>query len=157
MGYGEGGPSWRAMEPSRFLTDLPPELFGEAVAREVRAREARESFRPAAARPPAIRRHPGALPGEPHIELDPSTPGSQSEPSPRARVLHGPGEPVIDYGFDQRPAAQGALARGDRVVHPSLGSGVVLGCDGAGPDAKVTVRFEVGEKRVLARFLGRAG
>ena len=157
MGYGKGGPSWRAMEPSRFLTDLPPELFGEAVAREVRAREARESFRPAAARPPAIRRHPGALPGEPHIELDPSTPGSQSEPSPRARVLHGPGEPVIDYGFDQRPAAQGALARGDRVVHPSLGSGVVLGCDGAGPDAKVTVRFEVGEKRVLARFLGRAG
>ncbi len=140
MGYGEGGPSWRPMEPSRFLTDLPPELFGEAVAREVRAREARESFRPAAPRPPTIRRHPGALPDEPHIELDPSTSAA----------------PVVDYDFDQRPGAQGAFVRGDRVVHPSLGQGVVLGCDGAGRDAKVTVRFELGEKRILARFLGRS-
>jgi len=140
MGYGEGGPSWRPMEPSRFLTDLPPELFGEAVAREVRAREARESFRPAAPRPPTIRRHPGALPDEPHIELDPSTSAA----------------PVVDYDFDQRPGAQGAFVRGDRVVHPSLGQGVVLGCDGSGRDAKVTVRFELGEKRILARFLGRS-
>jgi hypothetical protein len=29
--------------------------------------------------------------------------------------------------------------------------------DGAGRDAKVTVRFDAGEKRVLARFLGRGG
>jgi hypothetical protein len=33
----------------------------------------------------------------------------------------------------------------------------VLSCDGRGAEAKVTVRFDVGEKRVLARFLGRAG
>jgi hypothetical protein len=32
----------------------------------------------------------------------------------------------------------------------------VLAADGAGRDAKVTVRFEAGEKRVLARFLGRS-
>ncbi len=134
MGYGDGGPSWRAMEPSRFLTDLPPELFGEAVAREVRAREAP---RPAAPRPPTIRRHPGALPDEPHIELDEAPAWGDED------------------GFDQRPGPGGAFARGDRVVHPSLGAGVVLGCDGSGRDAKVTVRFEVGEKRVLARFLGR--
>jgi DNA helicase-2/ATP-dependent DNA helicase PcrA len=138
MGYGDGGPSWRAMDPSRFLTDLPPELFGEAVAREVRAREAREVPRPAAARPPAIRRHPGALPHEPHIELDEVPTWG-------------------DEGLDQRPGQGGPFARGDRVIHPSLGAGVVLGCDGAGGDAKVTVRFEVGEKRVLARFIGRAG
>jgi DNA helicase-2/ATP-dependent DNA helicase PcrA len=134
IGYGDGGASWRAMEPSRFLTDLPPELFGDAVAREVRAREARQ---PApAARPPTIRRHPGALPGEPHIELD--------EPSASE-----------DLGFDQRPEAARPFSRGDRVLHPTLGTGVVLGCDGTGRDAKVTVRFEIGEKRVLARFLGR--
>src|SRR6266542_1507926 len=131
MGYGDGGPSWRAMEPSRFLTDLPPELFGEAVAREVRAREAREGA--ALPRAPVIRRHPGALPQEPHIEMDASTPS----------------------GHRQRSAAGRPLSRGDRVVHPTLGAGVVLGCDGAGRDAKVTVRFEAGEKRVLARFLGR--
>jgi DNA helicase-2/ATP-dependent DNA helicase PcrA len=138
MGYGEGGPAWRAMEPSRFLTDLPPELFGEAVAREVRAREA-PGGRAAVPRPPTIRRHPGALPGEPHIELD--EPPAFSE-----------------EGFDQTSdAGARPLARGDRVVHPSLGRGVVLACDGAGRDAKVTVRFELGEKRVLARFLGRGG
>jgi DNA helicase-2/ATP-dependent DNA helicase PcrA len=142
MGYGEGGPSWRAMEPSRFLTDLPPELFGEAVAREVRAREAREPGRAAAPRPPTIRRHPGALPGEPHIELEASAAGA-------------PGEPVVEYDFDQRPDVGRAFSRGDRVTHPSLGVGVVLGVDGAGREAKVTVRFEAGEKRVVARFLGR--
>ena len=142
MGYGEGGPSWRGMEPSRFLTDLPPELFGEAVAREVRAREARDPVRAAAPRPPTIRRHPGALPGEPHIELEAPAAGA-------------PGEPVVEYDFDQRPDAGRAFSRGDRVTHPSLGIGVVLGVDGSGREAKVTVRFEAGEKRVLARFLGR--
>jgi DNA helicase-2/ATP-dependent DNA helicase PcrA len=152
IGYRDGGPSWRDMEPSRFLTDLPPELFGEAVAREVRAREAREVSRSVAPRPPTIRRHPGALPGEPHIELDPSTSGSHGEPYAQGRLREDGGP---DYEFDQRPEAGGPFARGDRVLHPSLGAGVVLSCDGAGRDAKVTVRFEVGEKRVLARFLGR--
>jgi hypothetical protein len=66
-----------------------------------------------------------------------------------------PGEPVVDYDFDQRPEAGRPFARGDHVIHPSLGEGVVLAVDGAGRDAKVTVRFDAGEKRVLARFLGR--
>jgi DNA helicase-2/ATP-dependent DNA helicase PcrA len=143
MGFGEGGPSFRQMEPSRFLTDLPPELFGESVAREVRAREARA----AAPRPPIVRRHPGALPDEPHIELDapPGEPGG----------LHAPAGPAEDvYEFDQRPeAGQVPFERGDRVFHPSLGEGIVLSCERAGRDSKVTVRFDAGEKRVLARFL----
>jgi DNA helicase-2/ATP-dependent DNA helicase PcrA len=143
MGYGEGGPAFRAMEPSRFLSDLPPELFGDAVAREVRAREP-------APRAPVIRRHPGALPQEPHIELD------GDEPTLLARGGNAPSrEPVVDYEFDQRPESGAAFARGERVVHPSLGEGVVLSSDGTGREAKVTVRFEAGEKRVLARFLGR--
>jgi DNA helicase-2/ATP-dependent DNA helicase PcrA len=147
MGYGEGGPSWRAMEPSRFLSDLPPELFGDAVAREVQRRVSPEVAVP---RGPVIRRHPGALPQEPHIELD----GADAPPSPRGPGA-GPGEPVVDYDFDQRPEAGRPFARGDHVIHPSLGEGVVLAVDGAGRDAKVTVRFDAGEKRVLARFLGR--
>jgi DNA helicase-2/ATP-dependent DNA helicase PcrA len=145
------------MEPSRFLTDLPPELFGAEVAREVRAREARGAA--AIARGPVVRRHPGALPGEPHIELDPSTPGSQGDAFPGGRLPpRGRGEPFVDYGFDQRDEAAGApFARGERVLHPSLGDGLVVACDGRGGEAKVTVRFDVGEKRVLARFLQRAG
>ncbi len=148
MGFGEGGPSFRQMEPSRFLTDLPPELFGESVAREVRAREARALPRAVAPRPPIVRRHPGALPGEPHIELDSPPPGSQGEPRARG------GRTAEDYDFDQRPeTGRAPFSRGDRVLHPSLGVGVVLACEGPGGDAKVTVRFGIGEKRVLARFL----
>jgi DNA helicase-2/ATP-dependent DNA helicase PcrA len=159
MGFSEGGPSFRTMEPSRFLTDLPPELFGEAVAREVRAREARGARPPPQARGPVVRRHPGALPGEPHIELDGE---AAPAPGPRlagARARRGGGnEPVVDYDFDQRPeSASGALARGERVVHASLGEGIVVACEGTGGDAKATVRFDAaGEKRVLARFLRRA-
>jgi DNA helicase-2/ATP-dependent DNA helicase PcrA len=152
MGFGEGGPSFRAMEPSRFLQDLPPELFGAAVAREVRAREARA----AAPRPPLVRRHPGALPGEPHIELDGEVPDRPAPPRRTPPPVGG--EPRVDYAFDQREEAGGApFARGQRVLHPSLGDGLVLACEGRGGDAKVTVRFDVGEKRVLARFLQRAG
>jgi len=134
MGYSEAGPSFRSTEPSRFLGDLPPELFGLAQ-------------RPAppapAARPPIVRRHPGALPGEPHIELE------APPPEPEAAG----GEHAVDYSFDQR-AEGGAFGPGARVRHQAFGDGLVRSADGSGRDAKVTVSFfSVGEKRVLARFL----
>ncbi|ABS24318.1 ATP-dependent helicase [Anaeromyxobacter sp. Fw109-5] len=141
IGYGEGGPSYRSMEPSRFLADLPPELFGLAP---------RLASAPAA-RGPVIRRPPGSLPGEPHIELEEDGP---REPPPPRRPAAARAGPVVDYDFDQRPRAAGTIARGTRVAHESLGEGTVAACEGSGPGAKVTVFFdEVGEKRVLARFL----
>ncbi len=160
MRYGEGGPSYRGMEPSRFLRDLPPELFGEAVAREVRAREAAP-----AARPPLVRRLPGALEGEPHIELDGPEPVAPAagftvrRAAPRPGGGAPPGEPSVDYSFDQRTEAGPAvLARGERVWHAAFGQGVVLSCEEGGADPKATVRFGgVGDKRVLARFLRRGG
>jgi DNA helicase-2/ATP-dependent DNA helicase PcrA len=131
MSYGEAGPSYRSNEPSRFLGDLPPELFGLPP----------KAARPAA-RGPVVRRHPGALPGEPHIELE-------HEPLPGAA----PGDIAIDYAFDQTEGG-GGFSRGSRVRHPSFGEGLVLSADGSGRDAKVAVSFfSVGEKRVLARFL----
>jgi DNA helicase-2/ATP-dependent DNA helicase PcrA len=155
MTFGAGGPSYRATEPSRFLRDLPPELFGEAVAREVRAREDRAA---GAARPPLVRRHPGALDGEPHIELD----GPELErpaPALASRPARTParGGPWVDDSFDQRPEpGAAALSRGERVLHPTFGEGVVLACEEGGADPKATVRFgSVGDKRVLARFLRR--
>jgi hypothetical protein len=109
-----------------------------------------------APRGPVIRRHPGALPQEPHIELDGEAVPAFGAPARRA-APRASGEHVVDYDFDQRPEAGQGFARGDRVVHPSLGEGIVLASDGAGREAKVTVRFDAaGEKRVLARFLGRA-
>jgi DNA helicase II / ATP-dependent DNA helicase PcrA len=149
IGYGEGGPSYREMQPSRFLTDLPPELFGELVAREVRAREATLH----AQRQPVIRRHPGSLPGDPHIELDGDEPAGPGGLPPR-RGAAAQREPSVDYSYDQRSeAGGGAFARGTRVVHQAFGEGVILACEGGGADRKATVRFAVGEKRVLVRFL----
>jgi len=146
MTYGEGGAGFRQQEPSRFLADLPPELFG-LPSQGTRAPS-----------PPRIRRHPGALEGEPLIELDeadgwhdrPAT----ARPAP-ARREGGPGELTIEYD-DEGTAGEG-LSPGDRVVHASLGEGVVRTSEGHGPDAKVTVAFyERGEKRIIARYLRRA-
>ncbi|MBK9515975.1 MAG: hypothetical protein IPO09_01230 [Anaeromyxobacter sp.] len=161
MGYGEGGPSYRSMEPSRFLAELPPELFGLPG----RAAPGAQATPGPLARGPIVRRHPGALPDEPHIEVeeDGESPflepaGARPLPSPRAAPRAAPrGEPRVEYDDQARPGGA-PFTRGDAVVHDALGEGLVLACDGAGRDAKVTVRFyEAGEKRVLARFLRRAG
>jgi DNA helicase-2/ATP-dependent DNA helicase PcrA len=149
IGYGENGPSYRDMLPSRFLRELPTELFGEEIARQVRAREVGGGPRPP--RGPVIRHHQGALPGEPHIELDGEDGWRPPQPAPRAASAN-QGEPTVDYSFDQREGP-GGLARGSRVMHEKFGEGVVLACEGAGPDRKALVRFDIGEKKVLARFL----
>jgi len=138
MGYGASGPGWRDTEPSRFLGDLPPELFGL----------------PARAAAPPVRRHPGALPGEPFIEMD----GEEAAAAAPRRPARASGSgPTVDYSYDQRPEAARPFQPGQRVAHESLGEGVVRACDGVGPDAKVTVAFHAGgERRLLARFLRRA-
>ncbi|MGB8930628.1 MAG: UvrD-helicase domain-containing protein [Anaeromyxobacteraceae bacterium] len=148
IGYGKEGATWRNMEPSRFLADLPPELFGLP---------SQQAARPAA-RGPVIRRHPGALPGDPHIELDGEEPFEPSPPRSLARPSRDD-EPTVDYSFDQRHDVPRAPFRpGERVTHASLGEGIVVACDAGGSDAKATVRFyTAGEKRVVARFLRREG
>jgi len=45
------------------------------------------------------------------------------------------------------------FVKGERVVHPTFGSGTVLEVSGFGPDLKVTVKFDsVGQKKLLARY-----
>jgi DNA helicase-2/ATP-dependent DNA helicase PcrA len=130
MSFGEAGPAFRDSEPSRFLQDLPPELFGADVARRVRDRERGQRVRPAAA-PPRIHRA-GVRSSEPEIDLD----------------------PPVDFDFDQRPESARGFAPGQRVSHSTLGEGIVRACEGPGPDAKVTVAFfAAGEKRVIAKWL----
>ncbi|HEU4385091.1 MAG TPA: UvrD-helicase domain-containing protein [Anaeromyxobacteraceae bacterium] len=143
MGYGEGGPSWREAEPSRFLGDLPPELFGLPAT----------DRRPDA---PVVRRPPGSLPGEPVIEYEDAPAPRPPMLAPRTpRGTRRGGEPTVDYAYDQRPEASRApFAPGERVRHATLGEGLVRACDGTGADAKVTVAFfEAGERRVVARYL----
>ncbi len=143
MGYGEGGPSWREAQPSRFLGDLPPELFGLPAG-------------PVRAGAPVVRRLPGSLPGEPVIEYEGEGPAPRPPPlAPRTRSPRRAGEPTVDYAYDQRPeAARPPFAPGERVRHATLGEGLVRACDGAGGEAKVTVAFfSAGERRVVARYL----
>ncbi len=60
----------------------------------------------------------------------------------------------MDYSFDQRTRRRRRAWRAaSRVQHQSFGEGVVLACEGRGADQKATVRFGLGEKRVLVRFL----
>ncbi len=66
--------------------------------------------------------------------------------------------PYIDRSYDQTSdfVSQGGM-RGLKVRHSEFGEGEVVRCDGQGPNAKLTVRFEtVGLKRVVARFLSPA-
>jgi len=45
------------------------------------------------------------------------------------------------------------FVKGERVAHPTFGSGTVLEVSGFGPDLKVTVNFQsVGRKKLLARY-----
>ncbi len=111
--------------PSRFLSDVPHELFG--------------FDKPDVLQPPA----PSVV-----------TPYRRKVAAPR-----GPDEgPYIDRSYDQTSDFDSARnLRGVRVRHNQFGEGEIIQCDGDGPNAKLTVRFQtVGLKRVVARFLSRA-
>jgi hypothetical protein len=64
-------------------------------------------------------------------------------------------KPKSGTGRDSASSQQ-PLAVGEEVIHNSLGSGVVVACDGVGHLSSITVRFVGGEtKRVLAVHLKR--
>jgi hypothetical protein len=78
----------------------------------------------------------------------------------RLRRLVGVAPPVeVAAPAPARPAAPAPAGGRDgaggeeRVRHPTFGVGVVLRRDGDGPDAKVVVRFEAGDKVLVARFV----
>ncbi len=60
------------------------------------------------------------------------------------------GGPATDDGFNQdRPS----YAKGERVVHQTFGSGVIVELSGFGPDMKVTVDFaDAGRKKLVVRY-----
>ncbi len=107
--------------PSRFLSEVPKELFGFTEdSPQPRAQQV-------LAVPPAWKRrdeHDG---------------------------------PVVDRSYDQSTdfhEGGEVELRGMRVRHTQFGKGIVIGVNGRGPNAKLSVRFEtVGEKTVIARFL----
>jgi len=118
----------RINRPSRFLSDVPPELVAMDQPQELERQQSRSMPMPP---PSAFRR--------------------------RQRDDYADDEgPRIDRSYAQTSdidAVEGDV-RGLRVRHPQFGQGTILDVTGAGPDAKLTIRFEsVGLKRVIARFV----
>ena len=70
----------------------------------------------------------------------------------RTRLTSAPPETTaaLDPGPEAPPAS--AWAKGTRIRSPRFGRGVILGATGSGDGLTYTVRFEGGEKRILARF-----
>ncbi len=109
--------------PSRFLSEVPPALFGLELDST----------------------------GVPSMEHVP-----QATRGPMIRRRQADEGPVVDRTYDQSTDfhQDGSHdVRGQRVQHSSFGKGVVLDVSGKGPNAKLTVRFELGVKVVVARFL----
>ena len=123
-------------DPSRFLSDVPRELFSFGAAGKAAEEE--------------------RIPGETYVEREPAfgAPSDFDELDQRPAHERRPrrAEPPRRR---QAKAAEGPLPEiGARVKHPSLGEGLVIGASGTGMNATVTVRFPgLGERRIVARFL----
>ncbi len=109
--------------PSRFLSEVPPELFGIDV--NGGGLLAVQTV-PQSARGPIIRRR-------------------EQDEGP---VVDRTYDQSTDFHQDSEHDV-----RGQRVQHSQFGKGVILDVSGKGPNAKLTVRFEAGVKVVIARFL----
>lgn len=147
-------------DPSRFLRDIPPELFDFSAQRSADAAARGSHGRPLAG---AGGRSAARAIGRPPVAdsaVRPQRPGpseSSVEPDPEAF------EPEPDFDqrsdFERRAALQPAGAQlpgpGDRVFHGSFGEGVVISKNRPmGPNATLVVRFPgIGDKKILARFL----
>jgi hypothetical protein len=63
--------------------------------------------------------------------------------------------PAVDAA--PQPVGDASAAKGpeteERVQHAKFGVGAVVRREGSGPDAKLVVRFDSGDKTLLARFL----
>jgi len=70
----------------------------------------------------------------------------------RARFsVTGPG--AAANGFGNGPVAEAQFNLGERVQHSRFGEGVVLDCEGSGPNARIQVNFDqVGQKWLVAAY-----
>jgi DNA helicase-2/ATP-dependent DNA helicase PcrA len=152
----------RLGRPSRFLGNLPPDVFVEKRTRGAASTPAPERFvdRVSASRElvpmPAWRRGPSASGPSPSPSSPPSWRSSFETPASASGPL--PGERFVDTDFfsDDAPSAADAgaeLRRGSRVFHTRFGNGEVRSVVNVGEPAVVAFFPGWGEKKVLARFL----
>jgi len=124
----------RFNRPSRFLAEIPRELFAFGPGFD--------------------------LPATPGRQVMPATPPVRRAAPPGERVVYDeeqyPLSPYSSGGNSRVARRQGprADALGERVQHEMFGEGEVQSRDGAGDDANVQVYFQtVGLKKIKARFL----
>jgi ATP-dependent DNA helicase UvrD/PcrA len=155
--YGTDMPD--ATVPSRFLEEVPPQLFEELGASRARPKTSYQDsdF------------------GERHYSYedeDQSAPSSVSQPSsakPRNGGYSGPKYNSIDNIADffasrgkkfnrphvpvEKAAGGGSFRPGQRVKHPKYGEGVVYRREGEGENAKITVQFpRFGLKKLMEKY-----
>ena len=142
-----------ASDISDFVADLPAELL---EVRDLGHATSGGGFGRYGGRRPFTggrARTEGPAPGTPRRYF----PGGErpSAPPPRAKTAGG-GRPERVVELDPESAGVEHVI-GIRVHHPQFGRGVVVGQEGRGPDARLTVRFEGAiTKKVVARFLSLA-
>ena len=143
--------------PSRFLTDVPPELLDQNVPQ----------WAPSA-RAPSASSHGGYTIDRSYDQThwQAGFGGGSAPTYRRSGYSRGPRSPRPGM----RPADFQAQRKTKAIVvenpdwppntwvnHASFGRGRVIAADGEGEDAKLTIRFErAGEKRIIARFVRRA-
>ncbi len=143
---------YMSAEISDFIQEIPAELIEVS---DLSAVEASRSWRGSA----AAGRRGGGRPWERRGEDAPGMPRRyppESRPVSARGVLHREPAGEERSGRVVEPDLDQALTRvvGARVHHAQFGAGVVVGQEGHGPEARLTVRFAGGlTKRVVARFL----
>jgi ATP-dependent DNA helicase UvrD/PcrA len=128
-----GGQMQEASRPSRFLSEIPPQLL--------------EDFSPS--RAAASERS-----SERTYEYDPEYGGRSARNSSfgNVRRYFGPEASAPSYD-DALPSSSSALRPGSRVRHPKYGYGTVLRREGRGDDTKLTVSFPgFGVKKLVERY-----
>ena len=132
--------------PSRFLTDIPPDLLRPLDRGRGGRRPAYRGFGGGAVERASTRLRAWDEADEP--------PRRYAGPAPApGRISRRPAPPGVRARRDAEPAASGFDA-GDRVRHAKFGDGVVVGCVPSGADHEITVAFpgDHGVKRLLLSF-----
>ncbi|HEY3447767.1 MAG TPA: UvrD-helicase domain-containing protein [Myxococcales bacterium] len=141
--------------PSRFLSDVPKELFGFEGGGPSQVREDEPGF---------AEEDEERVPGDtyverdeaPAFELDAADGFDEFDQRPaHERRAHPTGTPMRRHPMKPAPRLPGpSFPVGARVRHDSLGEGLVVSTSGEGPNARITVRFPgEDERRIVARFL----
>jgi DNA helicase-2/ATP-dependent DNA helicase PcrA len=112
---------YQPTEPSRFLSEIPPELIDDVPSSYVAPQPSFPAFH-------GSRRRRGG-------------PGGYVREEPQA------------YGYeDEDQSVPSGLRLGLRVRHPTFGVGTILRVEPLDDDAKLVVRFAIGQKTLRAKF-----